>query len=59
MPQEHISGSNCLHGAPTLPMRYDNKCSAVADMGDRLARIDMGRKLGGCALLGGGSWVLI
>ena len=26
-----------------------NKCSAVAEMGDRLATIDMGRKLGGCA----------
>jgi len=25
----------------------DNKCSAVAEMGDRLATIDMGRKLGG------------
>jgi len=24
-----------------------NKCSAVAEMGDRLATIDMGRKLGG------------
>jgi len=23
-----------------------NKCSAVAEMGDRLATIDMGRKLG-------------
>ena len=28
------------------------KCSAVAEMGDRLATIDMGRKLG-CASLGG------
>jgi len=25
-----------------------NKCSAVAEMGDRLTTIDMGRKVGGC-----------
>ena len=31
------------------------KCSAVAEMGDRLATIDMGQKFGGCALLGGGA----
>ena len=33
------------------------KCSAVAETGDRLATIDMGRKLGGCApfFLGGGA----
>jgi len=31
-----------------------DKCSAVAEMGDRLATIDMGRKLGGlCPFLGG------
>ena len=30
------------------------RCSAVAEMGDRLATIDMGRKLaGGCAPYGG------
>ena len=29
-----------------------NKCSAVTEMGDRLATIDMGRKLRGCAPLG-------
>jgi len=26
-----------------------NKCSAVAELGDRLATIDMGRKVGGCS----------
>ena len=31
----------------------NNKCSAAAEMGDRLAAIDMDRKLGGCAPLGG------
>jgi len=31
-----------------------NKCSAVAEMGDRLRTIDMGRKLGGCARFGQG-----
>jgi len=29
-----------------------NKCSAVAEMGDRLATVDMGRKLGAVPLLG-------
>jgi len=33
------------------------KCSAVAKMGDRLATIDMGRKLGGCAPFWGESWI--
>jgi len=35
---------------------YSYKCSAVAEMGDHLATIDMGRKFGGCvacACLGG------
>jgi len=32
-----------------------NKCSAVAEMGDRLATIDMGRKLGTVSLLGRGA----
>jgi len=27
---------------------YLNKCSAAAEMGDRLATVDMGRKEGGC-----------
>jgi len=36
-----------------------NKCSAVAEMGDRLATIDIGLKLGGCAPLGRRSWVPI
>jgi len=30
-----------------------NKCSAAAEMGDRLATIDMGQKLGAVPLLGG------
>ena len=32
----------------------DYKCSAVAEMGDRLATIDMGRKFGVCPLFVGG-----
>ena len=27
---------------------FDNKCSAVAEMGDHLAAIDIGQKVGGC-----------
>ena len=34
--------------------RYLNKCSEVAEMGDRLATIDMGRKLGAVRHFGGG-----
>jgi len=34
-----------------------NKCSAVAEMGDRLATIHKGRKLEGCVPVGRGSWV--
>jgi len=33
-----------------------NKCSTVDEMGDRLATIDMGRKLGAVPLLRGGAW---
>jgi len=32
------------------------KTSAVAEMGDRLATIDMGRKEGAAVPLSGGSW---
>ena len=40
------------------PLSYLNKCSAVAEMGDRLATIDMGHKFRAVPLfLGGGSWV--
>jgi len=36
--------------------RYINKCSAAAEMGDRLATTDMDRKLRGlCPFLGGGA----
>ena len=36
-----------------------NKCSAVAEMRDRLATIDMDRKFGGAVPLWEGSWVPI
>jgi len=42
--------------AEHLSVENFNKCSAVAEMGDRLATIDMGRKWGAVPLLGGG-WV--
>jgi len=38
---------------------YNNKSSAVAEMGDRLASIDMGWKDGGCCVFFGESWVPI
>jgi len=34
-------------------MDFMHKCSAVAEMGDRLATIDMSQKLGAVLLLGG------
>jgi len=47
--------SQCLAFLRVLP--DFNKCSVVAEMGDRLATIDMGRKLGGrsCVPLGRGA----
>jgi len=43
-----------------IDLLISNKCSAVAEMGDLLVTIDIGRKLGAVhALLGEGSWVLI
>jgi len=41
------------------PLAFLNKCSAVAEMGDRLATTDMGRKLGGglCPIFSG-EWEL-
>jgi len=38
---------------PKKTQTSQNKCSAVAEMGDRLATIDLGRKLGGCSPLEG------
>ena len=38
----------------SLPVKECDKSSAVAEMGDRFATIDMGRKWGGAAV---GSWV--
>jgi len=46
---EHIGFIICRYIHSQLAQR--NKCSAVAEMGDRFTTIDMGRKLGGCALL--------
>jgi len=40
--------SQAIDGTDT-DNQTQNKCSAVAEMGDRLATIDMGRKFGGCA----------
>jgi len=48
--------SVCLH---VSPLAYLNKCLAVAEMGNRLATIDISRRAGCCAPFGGGSWVTI
>jgi len=64
------SGHNMLDEDPAPPHRkghsphFCNKSSAVAELGDRLATLNMGRKVGGCCtpppfFLGGGSWVPI
>jgi len=37
--------------------KNSNKSSAVAEIGEPLATIDMGRKLGDAPFLGRGSWV--
>jgi len=45
------------------PLPHFNKTTAVAEIGDRLATVDMGRKVGAAVPLsffwGGGSWVPI
>jgi len=41
-----------IAGCTAGHVKYD-KCSAVAEMGDHLATIDMGQKLGLCPFLGG------
>ena len=45
----HLLMSSCTHCKEIKEVPKFNKCLAVADMGDRLVTIDMGRKLGGCA----------
>jgi len=53
---EFINSKSALpHGAVDCL----NNSLAVAEMGDSLAITDMGRKLTGCALSAGGSWVPI
>ena len=45
---------------PVASQISDNKSSAVAEMGDRFATIDKGRKVGAAVPLSeGGSWVLM
>jgi len=56
-----LFGSHLRIGAAELISAYKtsvafNKSSAVADMGDRLATVDMGRKVGRTAV---GDWVPI
>ena len=49
---------SCLLVLPFLYIAILNKSYAVAEMGDRLATMDMGRKLGAAVLLSGG-WISI
>ena len=53
--------NNLSNNTASESFRNSYKCSAVAEMGDRFATIDMGRKLGGCThfFFWGGSWVPI
>jgi len=53
--------ANKSHSAPSthdlkqhmISNKHMNKCSAVAEVGDHIATIDMGRKLGAVALFSG------
>ena len=57
------------YAAPGAPIAKETRCmknikehnknSAVAEMGDRLATIHIGRKVGAVVSLSGGSWVTI
>jgi len=42
-----------VNRAAKLESQFTNKCSAVAEMGDRFAKIDMGRKVGAAMPLSG------
>jgi len=58
MLQTHLEVTACLIHIKD-PENAD-KSSAVAEMGDHLATIDMGQKVGGCCALSvEESWVLI
>jgi len=55
--QSKAEMSDLIMGGPisvTSCKRKVNKCSAVAEMGDRLAAIDMDRKEGDCYVPSGG-----
>ena len=55
--QSKAQMSGLIMGGPisvTSCKRKVNKCSAVAELGDRMATIDMGRKEGGCYAPSGG-----
>ena len=49
---ERVCMSVCLS---VYSLAYVNKCSALPEVGDRLATIDMGLKIGAVSLLGGGA----
>jgi len=63
-PSATLGGHNervCMTvGLYVCPLACLNKSSAVAEMGDRLATIETGRKVGGCcASFRRGTWVPI
>jgi len=47
-PHETPNGRGTALFMSALRQQHDNKSSEVAEMGDRLATIDMGRKVGDC-----------
>jgi len=56
--QANYSGSSWLTVvAGTVDCNLFDKCSAVAEMGDRLTTIDMSQKLGAVPFFKGGSWI--
>jgi len=53
------AGFSNAHLRNILPFLHSNKCSAAAEMGDRLTTIDMDGRLGAVHLWGRRSWVPI
>ena len=56
--EDCISVMQKIEEVASVVSNTNNKCSAVTEMGDRLAAIDIGRKLGVCPFVwGAGTYV--